>query len=105
MPDLNNIGPWFSWLQWLSIFKYAFQALALNELTGMTFYCEPDEFVSAGPIKVCPITSGEQVLKNFGLDGQQLWFPFVLLLVMLVFFRLLGLFFLQWQTQRVLQRN
>ena len=99
------MGPWLSWLQWLSIFKYTFQALALNELTGFTFVCTDSEYIHTPGGLVCPITSGDVLLKNLGLADQDLWFPLVMLIVMTVFFRALALVFLYWQTNRVLKRN
>jgi ABC-type transport system involved in multi-copper enzyme maturation permease subunit len=103
--DLNGIGAWLNWLQWLSIFKYAYQALVLNDMTDLPFVCTESQYIQVGPNRVCPITNGNQVIKALGLDGQGLWFPLLMMVVLTIFFRILGLYFLYWQTNRVLKKN
>ena len=103
--DLNNIGAWLNWLQWLSIFKYSYQAVMINQLDGMVFVCDPSEYITIGTVTICPITSGNQILTRLGLDDHGIWFPLVMLFALMVLFRVIGLIFLYWQTYRVLKRN
>uniref|UniRef100_W5L6Q9 ATP-binding cassette, sub-family G (WHITE), member 2c n=1 Tax=Astyanax mexicanus TaxID=7994 RepID=W5L6Q9_ASTMX len=35
--NLNSMLSWMSWLKWISIFRYGFNALAINELKGQEF--------------------------------------------------------------------
>ncbi|XP_072533732.1 broad substrate specificity ATP-binding cassette transporter ABCG2c isoform X2 [Salminus brasiliensis] len=35
--NLNSMLSWMSWLKWLSIFRYGYNALAINELKGQVF--------------------------------------------------------------------
>ncbi|XP_066536218.1 broad substrate specificity ATP-binding cassette transporter ABCG2c [Hoplias malabaricus] len=35
--NLNSMLSWMSWLKWISIFRYGFNALAINELKGLVF--------------------------------------------------------------------
>ena len=35
--DLTSLVAWLSWLRWISAFRYALNALNINELQGLTF--------------------------------------------------------------------
>ncbi|KAK3753327.1 hypothetical protein QZH41_015278, partial [Actinostola sp. cb2023] len=37
--NLRSVGKWLSWIKYISIFKYAIEALEANELEGMVFHC------------------------------------------------------------------
>ncbi|XP_072347500.1 broad substrate specificity ATP-binding cassette transporter ABCG2c isoform X2 [Scyliorhinus torazame] len=36
--NVNKMLQWLAWLKWISIFRYAFNALIINELKGQIFY-------------------------------------------------------------------
>ena len=55
LPEVANLVPYVSILRW------SFQALAINEYTGLTFTCVPNE--------QC-ISSGEQKLATLGFGGK-----------------------------------
>ncbi|KAJ1967357.1 hypothetical protein H4R35_006729 [Dimargaris xerosporica] len=58
----DDITPVLSWIRFLSPIKYCYQALAINEFTGLTFSCSG---ISADA--AC-VTTGEEVLRNNALD-------------------------------------
>ena len=72
--DLSTIPTWFSWLQYLSPFKYGFEMLVVNEFTGLPIDCEPS-------VPICPISSGDDVLTYFGLTVRNIGVGIVALLV------------------------
>ncbi|KAJ2898395.1 ABC-type branched-chain amino acid transport system ATPase component [Zalerion maritima] len=53
---------------WLSPLRYSPRALAPPSLVGVTFTCRDDQKVEGG---VCPITTGEQVLRLYGMEGNE----------------------------------
>eukprot|EP00300_Choanocystis_sp_HF-7_P009316 c16366_g1_i2.p1 GENE.c16366_g1_i2~~c16366_g1_i2.p1 ORF type:complete len:361 (+),score=99.49 c16366_g1_i2:26-1084(+) len=59
-----NLPNYFVWLDALSFYKYAFTGVSLNEWRGLTLTCLPGELKNG----VCPLTSGDQFIKNEGLD-------------------------------------
>lgn len=103
--NLSSIGPWLYWLQFVSFFKWAYEGLLINEYTGMTLFCEPDEYSGVAPYLVCPITTGEQELTKLGLIFPTVWQSAVILLGFGVLFRFSGLLMLQYQTRRAIQKN
>ena len=52
---MDNIGNWFIWIAYISYIRWGFEALVINEMSGLTFTCNPDE-------NNCWY-SGEQVLE------------------------------------------
>lgn len=73
---LNNAETphYYIWLKYLSFFKYGFEAYVVNEFKGLEFHCTESQLVPV--FKVCPITTGEQVISNLemhaGHFGQDL---------------------------------
>lgn len=68
--NVANIPVYFVWIYWISFFHYGFEALVLNEFTGVTFICRESEFKQGpGGIKICPIESGNQVVSNLNMTG------------------------------------
>jgi len=84
----SNIPDWLIWLFYISPFKYAFEALMLNEFTGETFICTAGETV--GPTHICPITQGSQVLAEFSMQNKILYLDILTLLGMLIAYRCLA---------------
>jgi len=107
---LNNIGDWLSWIQYISLFKWGFQALITNELHDMPFTCTDSEFVSVttptGILKVCPITNGNTALEALGLSfPDDYWMGVGINFALCVFFRIIALLFLIYQTKRALKKT
>ncbi|KNC81641.1 hypothetical protein SARC_06046 [Sphaeroforma arctica JP610] len=61
--NLDTMAKWFSWIQYVSLFRYGYEALAANELAGMVFDCSAD----------VPCQSGDQYLATQGFEDR-LWF-------------------------------
>eukprot|EP00475_Leptophrys_vorax_P026292 TRINITY_DN37026_c0_g1_i1.p1 TRINITY_DN37026_c0_g1~~TRINITY_DN37026_c0_g1_i1.p1 ORF type:complete len:538 (+),score=121.79 TRINITY_DN37026_c0_g1_i1:606-2219(+) len=74
--NLNSVPVYWKWMQVISPFKYAFEAMADVEFQGRTFYCTESEYVPSGcqgSSCVCPITTGEQALSSLGLSSGVFW--------------------------------
>eukprot|EP00164_Ancoracysta_twista_P004741 GFYU01006420.1.p1 GENE.GFYU01006420.1~~GFYU01006420.1.p1 ORF type:complete len:698 (-),score=217.27 GFYU01006420.1:165-2198(-) len=80
------------WVAELSFIKYAFEALMVNEMTGVTFTC-------ADNTKNC-VATGEEVLKNFGLEDVELWQSFTGLVVFVVAIHILGYIAFRFNTPK-----
>ncbi|XP_071829124.1 broad substrate specificity ATP-binding cassette transporter ABCG2-like isoform X2 [Apostichopus japonicus] len=59
--NIASLPSWLRWLQYLSIFRYSQNALAINELKGM-------EFCGKTPLNTTTCTSGTSYLENQGID-------------------------------------
>ncbi|XP_030879438.1 ATP-binding cassette sub-family G member 2 [Leptonychotes weddellii] len=84
--NLRTVGPWLSWLQYLSIPRYGYAALQHNEFLGQNF-C-PGVNVTANNTCSYAICTGEEFLLNQGIDLSQwgLWKNHVALACMIVIF-------------------
>jgi hypothetical protein len=82
----DNIGPWFIWIHYMSFIKYSYEALVFNEFSNETFVCRTSELVKG----ICPITTGEQVLKAIGFQDVQVWVNILVLLLMYVIYNVLA---------------
>ncbi len=82
--DLASIVKWLSWIQWISAFRYASNALIINEFQDLMFCL-------ANATDICP-TTGEQILDNRRLDHANPWDLWknilVLILMAMIFFLL-----------------
>ena len=63
--DLRSVFSWLSWIQWISAFRYASDAITINEFQGLIFCV-------ANNTDICPMT-GEDVLGKRGLDHANAW--------------------------------
>lgn len=84
----DNIPVWLIWVKYLSLFKWGFQILAINEFEGLTFECNADEITDNGD---CPIPDGEKVLRNLDLDDYTIWQGFLGLCALFAAARFMGL--------------
>ena len=64
--DLSTVPGWFSWLQYLSPFKYGFELMTVNEFSGLPIECADD-------IIICPVDNGDQVVEYLGLSARTVW--------------------------------
>ncbi|XP_005401509.1 PREDICTED: ATP-binding cassette sub-family G member 2 [Chinchilla lanigera] len=86
--NLRTIGPWLSWLQYLSIPRYGFTALQHNEFLGQNF-CPG---LNTTKIDDCDnsyaVCTGKQYLTNQGIDLSRwgLWKNHVALACMMIIF-------------------
>jgi len=82
----KNLPPYFAWLDALSYVKYAYTAISLNELNGLTLTCKPGEEKDGK----CPITSGQQTIDQLGLNYLSIEACFVILIAYVIFFRFIA---------------
>jgi len=70
--NTDSIPIFLDWVKYLSPMKYAFVILSKTEFTGLDLYCTPQQLVylPGVPDPQCPITNGEQVIKNLGFEDQ-----------------------------------
>ncbi len=85
--NVSDIPVYFIWLQWVSVYFYAFVVAVINQFEGQTFYCDSSELVGG----VCPITTGSEVIDNRGFGSYSIWMGFLGLAVGYVVLRLLAL--------------
>mmetsp|Transcript_2494 Transcript_2494/g.5221 ORF Transcript_2494/g.5221 Transcript_2494/m.5221 type:complete len:152 (-) Transcript_2494:231-686(-) len=92
--QLDSIPVYFRWIQYLSLWRYGFEALAINEFTGLNFTCTANETVyvpcATGTCPRCPIPNGESVLIQLGFDGNSFWVQIAVILALFGLFRFLG---------------
>lgn len=101
----ESIPAYFSWIQWISPIKYAFDAMFKNEFSGLTLETDPSSrpqcpavVVNGQVIPPPPIPntiSGDVIIKDYGLDNGLtiglcaiILFCIVLVLMILAYFGL-----------------
>ncbi|KAF0708831.1 Aste57867_6197 [Aphanomyces stellatus] len=83
-----------AWIQWLSLFKYAFEVLMTNELSGMLMTFDAQGYASI------PIY-GEVFLNNIGMDVTHQMRDVVLMLVIICLINVASYTMLWFQVPRV----
>ena len=63
--DLTSIATYLRWMQWVSVFRYASNLLAINEFRNFTLCLLPER-------KMCSFT-GEQVLSERHISYTGSW--------------------------------
>jgi len=79
----DDIPVYWVWLYHISFLRYVLEALVINELDGLDFHCDKGDVILPPGFeqlenKVCPITSGNQVIDLFGMDTSNFWFDFAM---------------------------
>lgn len=75
--DLQSIGAYLRWIQWISAFRYATNLITINEFKDL-------KFCATNNSQICPIT-GEQILNERDIPYEthwDLWQNFLALVVM-----------------------
>jgi len=98
----DNFPTWLSWIVYIDVFYYGFNAAITNQFTDMDFYCKDDQFIEYEEVAVCPsgervlatssycpITEGEQIIDRYDSDEWPIWAYIVILLGVAVFFRVI----------------
>lgn len=88
--NLDDIPVFLRWISYVSFVRYGFQALSINEYTGLSLTCSSEELRMA-PGGVCPITTGQQALTAFEMNKFDIWICAVILLALCLFFRTMTL--------------
>lgn len=90
--DMDFISPWLRPLQYLSIIKYTYHAIVINEYAYQPVLC--------GFNMMCPFRNGNAVLAYVGADPDALSFNIGMLVVFLIIFRLTAFAALKFHSTR-----
>lgn len=82
----NSVPVYYRWIQYISYFRYGYQIVTYNELSGLTF----------SNCQGCSITTGDQELEYLGMGDVSLADNFGYLLAMIFVYRSLALFCLHF---------
>merc|ERR1719222_966558 len=90
----DSVPVWLSWLKWVSWFIYSYEALLVNQWSGIEgIACNPD-----AP-KAC-LSSGEEVLQRLSFKEENLGRDIGVLLLLAVVIRLMAYLALVFRTRR-----
>jgi len=84
--NTDSIPKYFIWLEYMSFFKYGFEAIVVNEWNGKTIGCDTGE--------ICALTSGAQVIQSLGLNADNFGRDLGVLAILLIGFRVIAYLFL-----------
>ncbi|KCV68817.1 hypothetical protein H696_04234 [Fonticula alba] len=98
---------WLRWLQYISPHKWSFQALMVNEFRDRVITCTPEEMIMTPSGPICPVTTGEDLLRNFGFDPslRAMWKSVWMLAILFVGIRILGWLMFEFQSWRTTARR
>jgi len=88
----QSIPVWLQWLQYVSLFYWAYRAQSVSQYVGLQLTCTAAELVPPD-VGACPFTTGEQVLAASGIDAADIVFYWAMLLTLWLSFWALGLVF------------
>eukprot|EP00026_Physarum_polycephalum_P005101 Phypoly_transcript_05129.p1 GENE.Phypoly_transcript_05129~~Phypoly_transcript_05129.p1 ORF type:complete len:566 (+),score=66.71 Phypoly_transcript_05129:42-1700(+) len=93
----NQYPKFWIWMEYLSFFRYAYQALVCNEFVGTHLTCTPDQEISG----VCPIQTGDFYVHDImGFNCEKKW-PYVgVLITFWIGYILLGYTALRWKSRK-----
>jgi ATP-binding cassette subfamily G (WHITE) protein 2 len=67
---LESLPVWLQWLQYFSIFRYSVEALAVNEISGLTFNVTINNVTTQE-------VAGESLLEVQGFDPNWLYYDWL----------------------------
>ena len=91
----ENIHPWVRWATFLSQARYGYTGMILNEYQGRFIPCNDNVKMDFGSGE-CPLP-GEEVIEALDMDGQEVWFQILILLLMQLMLRFLSYIILKYQ--------
>ena len=65
--SIQNVAPYLRWIQWLSVYRYAWGAMLASEMDGQTFLFDVNDFEGA---RVQMLVGGQTYLNTFALDPR-----------------------------------
>eukprot|EP00879_Flechtneria_rotunda_P000702 GHRR01000820.1.p1 GENE.GHRR01000820.1~~GHRR01000820.1.p1 ORF type:complete len:943 (+),score=354.31 GHRR01000820.1:2184-5012(+) len=89
-----SIPVWLRWISWLSVFRYAWEALVINELAGL------DLFLSAPGVALSLPVRGEVFLEIIGVQWRLYMVDVVVLVAMYLACCVFVLFVLGWRNRQ-----
>jgi hypothetical protein len=92
--SLDDVPAPLGFLKVVSPQRFAFEALMVNEFTGLELSCLEDEYLLAPELQsgfdFCPFIYGEEILDVFAFDSERLWFNIAILWVLFFLYRCLA---------------
>ena len=86
----DNMRNFIEWISWLSLARYGYSAMIINEYEGRDIPCDPDgsAAITVGDSSSCPL-AGEDVIASLGISGvaTNFWFNIGILVVLQLAFR------------------
>jgi ABC-type multidrug transport system permease subunit len=76
---LVDIPVWWKWLEYVSFLRNGFEAVAVNEMAGNSFFCTSSQYVPTGcnpsdtATCICPVTDGSTALVALGFNSDAYW--------------------------------
>ena len=82
--NLDNMSPFFYGVSHISFARWAFEALIINEFTGLSLTCDSNELVGND---VCPYTNGDDVIDSFSFAELEMYQYMLIILAPTLFLR------------------
>ena len=80
--NIDSIPVYFKWLEYLSIFKYAYEIAVANELEGLQLEaCTSEEIDEGGCLE-----DGNAFLERLGLEYDNIPYDFLALAIFIIFY-------------------
>lgn len=113
--NLDSLGPWISWVQYLSYVKYAYRYALRAALTGSVFNCSYSEWKEVPRIPVpkwandttigrianvtdqaylCPVSTGDAYLERMGISVDNYALDIIWVVLFIVGFHTISCFLL-----------
>ncbi|KAJ1976117.1 hypothetical protein H4R35_002841 [Dimargaris xerosporica] len=90
--NTDDVTPILSWIRYVSNIKYTYQALAINEFSGLVFDCST-------AVGAACFETGEAVLAHYSLDSLAISTSVGLLLALGALFHALAYISLRWKSK------
>jgi len=97
--NTTTIPSFFAWLQWVSLFRYGFEILVVNEFQDQAFTCTGGTSQSGGNSTSGCFTNGNQVISLLGLDSSQIGRDFGILISTAIALQIASFLFLKYVTR------
>lgn len=81
----------------ISYLKYSYEAVCVNEYTGLTFRCTDEQLAANGGY--CPITTGEQILDTLAMQDATVERSVVFLAGFIMVLNIIFYVFIRWKSQ------
>ncbi|KAG6554092.1 hypothetical protein Mapa_004007 [Marchantia paleacea] len=92
----DKIPDYWIWMHYISLFKYPFDALLINEYENRLDTC----FVPVDPTTGFCSWTGKQVLRDAGVDHMQKWMDVGIMVGFVLAYRVLSYFLISWRLSR-----
>ncbi len=94
--NLQSIPIYFRWVQYLSVYYYAYPSMLILQWRDVTSVLQPCQFLGipnnntlSTPSTICYV-SGIDILNEYGIDQGDLYFNLVMLLALILGFHIIS---------------